>query len=106
MTFVGSLTATCRWVDIRNKYLHRYIYANHCIYSLTSLINPFYHGQSKQGQGISLYSSLTQRDAYYRLAKEMGFRARSAFKLLQLSEEFNLFQGTHEKKSLMKMSLE
>jgi len=34
-----------------------------------------------------------KRDAYYRLAKEMGFRARSAFKLLQLDEEFNLFKG-------------
>jgi len=35
-----------------------------------------------------------QRDAYYRLAKEQGYRARSAFKLLQLDEEFNLFKGT------------
>ena len=34
-----------------------------------------------------------QRDAYYRLAKEQGYRARSAFKLLQLDEEFNLFKG-------------
>lgn len=36
-----------------------------------------------------------QRDAYYRLAKEQGYRARSAFKLLQLDEEFNLFEGTN-----------
>ncbi|XP_049628836.1 putative tRNA (cytidine(32)/guanosine(34)-2'-O)-methyltransferase [Suncus etruscus] len=34
-----------------------------------------------------------QRDAYYRLAKGQGWRARSAFKLLQLDEEFQLFQG-------------
>lgn len=37
-------------------------------------------------------SSKDKRDAYYRLAKEQGWRARSAFKLLQLDEEFNLFQ--------------
>ncbi|KAF7721866.1 putative tRNA (cytidine(32)/guanosine(34)-2'-O)-methyltransferase [Apophysomyces ossiformis] len=32
---------------------------------------------------------------YYRLAKEEGWRARSAFKLLQLDEEFNLLEGVH-----------
>lgn len=41
-------------------------------------------------------SSKDKRDIYYRLAKEEGWRARSAFKLLQLDEEFNLFKGeTH-----------
>ena len=38
-------------------------------------------------------SSKDKRDAYYRLAKEEGWRARSAYKLLQLDEEFNLFEG-------------
>ncbi|KAH8888564.1 FtsJ-domain-containing protein, partial [Thozetella sp. PMI_491] len=38
-------------------------------------------------------TSKDKRDAYYRLAKEQGWRARSAFKLLQLDEEFNLFEG-------------
>ncbi|KAI9747575.1 MAG: hypothetical protein M1815_004084 [Lichina confinis] len=38
-------------------------------------------------------ASKDKRDAYYRLAKEQGWRARSAFKLLQLNEEFNLFEG-------------
>ncbi|RKF53607.1 putative tRNA -methyltransferase [Golovinomyces cichoracearum] len=38
-------------------------------------------------------SSKDKRDAYYRLAKEQGWRARSAFKLLQLDEEFDLFTG-------------
>src|SRR3954452_13820253 len=36
-------------------------------------------------------SSKDKRDAYYRLAKEEGWRARSAYKLLQLDEEFDLF---------------
>jgi tRNA (cytidine32/guanosine34-2'-O)-methyltransferase len=31
-------------------------------------------------------SSKDKRDAYYRLAKEQGWRARSAYKLLQLDE--------------------
>jgi tRNA (cytidine32/guanosine34-2'-O)-methyltransferase len=38
-------------------------------------------------------SSKDKRDAYYRLAKEEGWRARSAYKLLQLDEAFNLFEG-------------
>ena len=35
-------------------------------------------------------SSKDKRDIYYRKAKEVGFRARSAFKLLQLDDEFKL----------------
>ncbi|EPY52484.1 tRNA 2'-O-ribose methyltransferase [Schizosaccharomyces cryophilus OY26] len=38
-------------------------------------------------------SSKDKRDAYYRLAKEQGWRARSAFKLMQLDEQFHLFEG-------------
>ena len=37
--------------------------------------------------------SKDKRDIYYRKAKEVGFRARSAFKLLQLDETFDLFNG-------------
>lgn len=37
-------------------------------------------------------SSKDKRDAYYRLAKEQGWRARSAFKLLQLDEGKKLSQ--------------
>ncbi|KAL8670805.1 MAG: hypothetical protein Q9168_004685, partial [Polycauliona sp. 1 TL-2023] len=37
-------------------------------------------------------SSKDKRDAYYRLAKEQGWRARSAFKLIQLGEHFDLFK--------------
>lgn len=45
----------------------------------------------------SMHVNDTQkRDIYYRLAKEQGWRARSAFKLLQIDEEFDLFSGaTH-----------
>jgi len=35
--------------------------------------------------------SKDKRDIYYRKAKEIGFRARSAFKLLQIDEEFHIF---------------
>ncbi|CAI5758312.1 unnamed protein product [Candida verbasci] len=38
-------------------------------------------------------TSKDKRDLYYRRAKEEGWRARSAFKLLQLNDEFNLFDG-------------
>ncbi|KAJ9059341.1 tRNA (uridine-2'-O-)-methyltransferase trm7 [Entomophthora muscae] len=37
-------------------------------------------------------SSKDKRDIYYRLAKENGYRARSAFKLLQINEHFNIFK--------------
>lgn len=32
-----------------------------------------------------------KRDVYYRLHKSAGYRARSAYKLLHLDEEFGLF---------------
>ncbi|GBP23222.1 hypothetical protein EVAR_82387_1 [Eumeta japonica] len=38
-------------------------------------------------------TSKDKRDIYYRLAKEEGWRARSAFKLLQINEEFKIFNG-------------
>ncbi|KAJ2491424.1 tRNA (uridine-2'-O-)-methyltransferase trm7 [Coemansia sp. RSA 2050] len=37
--------------------------------------------------------SKDKRDIYYRQAKEQGWRARSAFKLLQIDEEFSIFRG-------------
>jgi tRNA (cytidine32/guanosine34-2'-O)-methyltransferase len=37
--------------------------------------------------------SKDKRDIYYRKAKEEGWRARSSFKLLQVDEEFNIFEG-------------
>lgn len=38
-------------------------------------------------------SSKDKRDVYYRLAKEEGWRARSAFKLLQINDDFKIFDG-------------
>lgn len=38
-------------------------------------------------------SSKDKRDIYYRKAKEEGWRARSAFKLLQIDESFDIFRG-------------
>jgi len=34
-----------------------------------------------------------KRDIYYRMAKEEGYRARSAYKLLQIDSKFDLFSG-------------
>ncbi|XP_014478355.1 PREDICTED: putative tRNA (cytidine(32)/guanosine(34)-2'-O)-methyltransferase [Dinoponera quadriceps] len=38
-------------------------------------------------------TSKDKRDIYYRKAKEEGWRARSAFKLLQIDEECQIFEG-------------
>ncbi|KPU72727.1 uncharacterized protein Dana_GF23069, isoform B [Drosophila ananassae] len=40
-------------------------------------------------------TSKDKRDIFYRLAKEQGWRARSAFKLLQADETFHLLDGLH-----------
>ena len=40
-------------------------------------------------------SSKDKRDIYYRLAKEEGWRARSAYKLLQLNDDFDLLSGVN-----------
>lgn len=38
-------------------------------------------------------TSKDKRDIYYRRAKEEGWRARSAFKLLQIDDEFKILDG-------------
>ncbi|BFZ23602.1 hypothetical protein BsWGS_26641 [Bradybaena similaris] len=38
-------------------------------------------------------SSKDKRDVYYRRAKEEGWRARSAYKLLQINDDFSIFEG-------------
>lgn len=42
--------------------------------------------------------SRDKRDIFYRKAKESGYRARSAFKLLQIDSEFNLFGEQRDEK--------
>lgn len=37
--------------------------------------------------------SKDKRDIFYRLAKEEGWRARSAFKLMQIDDQFAIFEG-------------
>jgi len=37
---------------------------------------------------------------YYRLAKEQGWRARSAFKLMQIDDEFKILQGSDVKRAV------
>ncbi len=37
--------------------------------------------------------SKDKRDIFYRLAKEKNYRARSAFKLLQIDQEFGILQS-------------
>lgn len=41
-------------------------------------------------------SSRDKRDIFYRLAKEQGWRARSAYKLLQIDDEFNVLAKDRE----------
>lgn len=41
-------------------------------------------------------TSKDKRDIYYRLAKEEGWRARSAFKLIHIDEVFQIFDGRHK----------
>lgn len=38
-------------------------------------------------------TSKDKRDIYYRMAKEEGWRARSAFKLLQIDQVFHILDG-------------
>lgn len=40
-------------------------------------------------------TSKDKRDIYYRQAKEQGFRARSAFKLMQIDEMFHILDGMY-----------
>lgn len=41
-------------------------------------------------------TSKDKRDIYYRLAKEEGWRARSAYKLIHVDEEFDILSGIYK----------
>lgn len=45
-------------------------------------------------------TSKDKRDVYYRLAKEQGWRARSAFKLMQIDDEFKILEGSDVKRAV------
>lgn len=52
--------------------------------------------QTKQFVKIKIKMGKTskdKRDIYYRQAKEEGYRARSAFKLLQIDQVFHILDG-------------
>ncbi|EJW01631.1 23S rRNA (uridine(2552)-2'-O-)-methyltransferase [Edhazardia aedis USNM 41457] len=40
-------------------------------------------------------NSKDKRDIYYRMAKKEGYRARSAYKLIQIDQEYDLFNGVN-----------
>lgn len=61
-----------------------------CFLSLRICILPFMGFSHLK---LVLIGLLLLQDIYYRKAKEEGWRARSAFKLLQIDEEFNIFEG-------------
>ncbi|XP_069694626.1 tRNA (cytidine(32)/guanosine(34)-2'-O)-methyltransferase isoform X2 [Periplaneta americana] len=51
-------------------------------------------GKEKNRLHVSMRkSSKDKRDIYYRLAKEEGWRARSAFKLIHIDQHFSIFKG-------------
>ena len=40
-------------------------------------------------------SSRAKRDIFYELAKTCGLRARSAFKLMEIDENYGIFKGLY-----------
>jgi predicted rRNA methylase YqxC with S4 and FtsJ domains len=63
-----------------------------CVYLYTSasaVVKPTLHHPTM----VSSKSSIDKRDVYYRKTKSSNYRARSAFKLLHLDEEYDLFSG-------------
>jgi hypothetical protein len=69
-----------------------YIYPNPVITtSLASKSQP--NSDKRKRIMVSSKSSIDKRDVYYRKTKSSNYRARSAFKLLHLDEEFDLFNG-------------
>ncbi|XP_046989763.1 putative tRNA (cytidine(32)/guanosine(34)-2'-O)-methyltransferase isoform X1 [Schistocerca americana] len=61
------------------------------------LVSPqiYQHITDKSQRLVSKMGKTTKdkRDIYYRMAKTEGWRARSAFKLIQIDEEYNILSG-------------
>lgn len=47
---------------------------------------------SKKKNGLTNRLWIGRLDKYYHLAKEQGYRARSAFKLIQLNKKYNFLE--------------
>jgi hypothetical protein len=62
-------------------------------YATSAPLRSFSSPSSALLLGFSLGGPPFAQDIYYRKAKEEGWRARSAFKLLQIDQEFNIFHG-------------
>jgi hypothetical protein len=69
-----------------------YIYPNPVI-TTSHLVKSHPHSDKRKRTMVSSKSSIDKRDVYYRKTKSSNYRARSAFKLLHLDEEFDLFNG-------------
>jgi len=50
-------------------------------------------GKLKGDKRVSKFLTYSKGDVYYRKAKEDGFRARSAYKLIHIDEIYNIFNG-------------
>jgi hypothetical protein len=69
-----------------------YIYPNPVI-TTSVAVKSHPHNDKRKRTMVSSKSSIDKRDVYYRKTKSSNYRARSAFKLLHLDEEFDLFNG-------------
>lgn len=61
------------------------------------------HHRRMPKAGPANHMWICPQDIYYRKAKEEGWRARSAFKLLQIDEEFNIFEGSYQSSNLCRV---